>query len=621
MHSAPPSLSSRSAPWQWALPALAMLLIQIALYCWMAPRGFEFTDEAFYFHNYLHWRDFTGTLTFFGAYFEWPFRALGMNIGAIRVLTLLMVLASGAVLMHALLRFDLREQTDGGMPAAAIPFSRWYLIAPMASAMMYFGYLATLRAPSYNTLSLFTMALCTACMLRTLEHQAVGRTGRAPPLLYGLLLGAFFLSKATSSVLMVMGHILFFIALNRNWQWKRVFEIVALVTAGFALNLVVLSFLFPGWIESLREGIVIMDVRSGSQNDYSAGRMLLRLRWDIQVALEATWPGLVLAGVLFYAVRRKLYTASPTLVSLVVIAMVSVAAFGLVHEKQTRLWLVGMSVATLGMWILERQGRPLRAMRRAERVDLAVMALLFYLTLAFSMGSNLSTFGHSAIASTFVFCGLYLRLYRLAHLGLLPRVALAAAACVLCLPALLVQVWALTNVEDNYRQLVPLGRHDIPMTVGTPATRLWVDGTTAKSLNDMKAMVSKAGFKQGDDILDLTGDGPGFIYAVGGNPLATPWMIGAFPGSDAAAAHIIGTLNPALVRNAWLLTSTNNPVRVRNWEPMLEKQIGPATHELAGSIDIANPYAWTPDAPKIVSLQLWKPITQPRGAHVSMSGR
>ena len=270
---------------------------------------------------------------------------------------------------------------------------------------------------------------------------------------------------------MVLGHTLFFVAFARNWQWKRLLEIVGLVTAGFAANLVILTILFPGWIDSLREAIVITGVRAGTYNDYSAGRMLLRLRWDIQVALDATWPGLVIAGAFFFAARRKLRTASPMLVSLVVLVLVSVAAFGMVHEKQTRLWLVGMAVASLGMWILERRGRPLRSMTRAERVDLALMALLYYLALAFSMGSNLSTFGHSAIASTFVFCGLYLRLYRLAHLGLLPRAALAAAACVLCLPALLVQLWALTKVEDNYRQLHPLITQDIPVTVGVPATQ------------------------------------------------------------------------------------------------------------------------------------------------------
>ena len=43
----------------------------------MAPRGFDFTDESYYLLNYLYWRDLTATVSFFGAYFELPFRMLG----------------------------------------------------------------------------------------------------------------------------------------------------------------------------------------------------------------------------------------------------------------------------------------------------------------------------------------------------------------------------------------------------------------------------------------------------------------------------------------------------------------------------------------------------------------
>lgn len=134
------------------------------------------------------------------------------------------------------------------------------------------------------------------------------------------------------------------------------------------------------------------------------------------------------------------------------------------------------------------------------------------------------------------------------------------------------------------------------------------DSLTHKSLNDISVMAKQAGFEPGKDILDLTGDGPGFIYAVGANPLATPWMLGGYSGSDAAAAHTIDTLSPPTLQGTWLLTSTNNPLRVIGWEAMLAKKICAGSHALAGSVDILNPYAWTATAPKVVSLQLWKPV-------------
>lgn len=580
-----------------------MLLVQIALYVWMAPRGFEFTDEAYYFHNYLHWRDFTGTVTFFGAYFEWPFRAMRMNIAGMRLLSLVMVLISGAVLMQQVLRFSLREQAYANKRDVRMVQPWCYLIPAMASAMLYFTYFGTLRAPSYNLLSLFTIAICTACLLRTLEQQAAGRSVRGAPLLYGVALGACFLSKATTSLLMVLGHLLFFFAVSHTRQWKRLLEIVLLVSAGFALNILVITLEFPGWIDSLREGLVLLGIRS----DYTFSQMLRSLRWDIQNALERTGLWVLLGGLLFVFVRRKLTIAAPAIISLMAVGLIVSAAFALSHEQHTRLWLVGMAVAALGLWNLERVGRSLRPFTGDDRADLALMALLFYLPVAFSFGSNMSAFGHSIMASLFACCAVYLRLYRLAHQGMLARTALGACTILLCLPALLTQVWALTDARYTYRQLRPLAVHDVPITLGVPATRLWVDSITNKSLQDIGAMVKQAGFKPGKDILDLTGDGPGLIYAVGANPLATPWMLGGYAGSDNAAAHTIDSLPLSTLRGTWLLTSTNNPLRVIGWEAMLANKICAGSHELAGSVDVANPYAWTKDAPRVVSLQLWKP--------------
>lgn len=603
MHSARPKPAISPLSWQWALPALAMLLIQIVLYGWMAPRGFEFTDEAYYFHNYLHWRDFTGTVTFFGAYFEWPFRALGMNIAAMRLLSMVMVLTSGAVLMQQVLRFYSREQTCANKRDLGIVHTWCYLIPPMASAMLYFTYFGTLRAPSYNLLSLFTITICTACLLRTLEQQAAGRSLKGAPLLYGLALGACFLSKALTSLLMVLGHLLFFFSVSHTRQWKRLLEIVLLVSAGFAVNILIITLEFPGWVDSLREGLVILGIRS----DYTFSQMVRSLRWDIQNALERTGLWLILISLLFFVVRRKLTVATPAIISWVAFAFVAAGVFAISHEQHTRLWLVGMIVAALGLWNLERLGRSLRPMTSDDRADLALMTLLFYLPVAFSFGSNMSAFGHSIMASLFACCAVYLRLYRLAYQGKLTRTALGACTALLCLPALLTQLWALTDAKYTYRQLRPLAEHNMPITISAPATALWVDSLTRKSLNDISDLAKQAGFKPGTDILDLTGDGPGFIYAVGATPLATPWMLGGYAGSDAAAAHTIDTLSPSTLHGTWLLTSTNNPLRVMDWQEMLAKKTCAGSHELAGSVEIANPYAWTKDAPKIVNLQLWKP--------------
>lgn len=583
-----------------------MLLVQVALYLWMAPRGFDFTDESYYFHNFLHWREFTGTVTFFGAYFEWPFRAMGASIAGIRIVSLLLVLASGAVLMHQVLRFSLREPyAQGGARDGNIPHAWWYLVAPMASAMLYFGYLTTLRAPSYNLLTLCTMAIATACLLRTLEQAAAGTSARGAPLLYGVALGACFLSKATTALVLVLAHALFFIAVNRSWAWKRLLEIFFLILAGFAANLVVLTAEFPGWLHSLREGIEIMRVRGA----YGTVAMLKDLSWELQRMLIRTGPWLLLFGLLFALVRRKLSATSRGAISLLALVLVAASMVTIASAHQTKLWLFLMAATALGLWSLELLARPGRRMTRSDHAELALMALLFLLPVAFSFGTNMSVLSHSAIASMFPYCAVFLRVYRLAHQGMLTRSALTASVCLLCVPALLAQLLALTDVRYTYRQLSPLGEQDIPVALGARATPLRVDGHIDKALHDISAMVRTAGFKPGQDVLDLSGDGPGVIYAVGGNPLGTPWMIGGHPGSEAAADRVIEKLNPASIRGAWLLTSSNNPRRIIDWESMLARRIGPASHEMVASIDIGSLYSWEIDAPKTLNLQLWKPAT------------
>lgn len=100
--------------WRTSLPPALMLLMQVALYVWMAPHGFDFTDESYYFLSYLYWHELLGTTSFFGAYFELPFRLLGERVSAIRIFSLLILLASSAFFVREVLRYASRRETVTG---------------------------------------------------------------------------------------------------------------------------------------------------------------------------------------------------------------------------------------------------------------------------------------------------------------------------------------------------------------------------------------------------------------------------------------------------------------------------------------------------------------------------
>ncbi len=590
------------------LPILAILLVQIGLYLWMAARGFEFTDESYYLHNYLHWREFAGTVTFFGAYFEWPFRMMGQDIAAMRMLSLVLVLVSAAVLVFELLRFAFPSQAEGR--AGSGGHLAWSILAPMASAMLFFSFLTTLRAPSYNLLSIVTIALMTACILRVLASTPV----RRPVLLcfaYGLALGMCFLSKATTSVLVTFAHLVFFCVLYRDWKAAWLLRGFAAIVAGFALNFLMLQLAFPQWLVSLRDGIDLVRVRDGS---YGPMSMLNGFRWEFQRLAYVIGPWLAAAMVILFLLKRKIRSGSLIAVSAVALVAAAAIAASIIMEPQGKSWLIVVGASTCALWLTERWAGKSQSDRFDARRDIALMLLLLFLPVAFSYGTNMSVLAHSVIAGLFAFCAVYIRLYRLSHERLLGPAVLAVCLVLMCLPSLMVQWRAWTDVAYTYRMPTSMENQIVPVKPVAAGGTVYVDPATKKALDDVQAMARAAGMRPGQDILDLTGDGPGLIYILGANPLGSPWLLGGYPGSAASVEHVMLKVDADKIRRAWVLVSADNSRRMKDWKGMLARRIGANTHQLAGDVTIMNPHARSRNQPQQVNVQLWKPLADTSGS-------
>jgi len=586
----------------WVLPTFTMLAIQVTLYLWMASRGFEFTDEPYYFHNYLYWKEFTGTVTFFGAYFEWPFRLINESIQGIRMFSLFVVLISSAALMRQVLIF---LRNDG--PATETAFSRVALVGPMAAGMLYFSYLSTLRAPSYNLLTLCAMVIATICLLRAITQLEKQRSFRSSIVFYGIAVGACFFSKATTTLLLLTAHCVFFFFVSRSWNLKSILAIFGWALLGFLINPLLLTVQFPNWLDSLREGIQVMQMRG----DYSAFAVFRHASWELQRIIISAGPWTILVGTAVFLARRKLAGASSSQLSILTILVLATNAVGIILNNKDEFWLFLTLATAVLLWVIEVLKRPHTERTAHDRKELSVAILLFVLPLAFSFGTNMPIFSHSIIASVFPYCFLFHRLYRLSSTGILSRPALAVGSCLLCLPALFYQLAALADVNYTYRQQTSLLNQESPMMVGRSESQLLVDPVTQASLRSVLSAAEKAGFKQGQSFLDFSGDGPGIIFALGAKPLGAPWIIGGYPGSASSAERVIAKVEKSALEQTWLLTSTNNPRKIDGWETILARRLGTGSHQIAASITIASPYIWTPNMPKEITLQLWKPARQP----------
>jgi hypothetical protein len=477
----------------------------------------------------------------------------------------------------------------------------------MASGMLYFSYLATLRAPSYNLLTLFAMSMATVFLLRAMRQLDNGRPWIFSTILYGAAVGACFFSKATTSLLMVAVHCVFFFAVSRAWKWTTILGILAWASLGFLINPTLLTLAYPHWLASMQEGIQVIQMRG----DYGTLAMIRDLSWELQRVLFVTGPWMVLAAFVVFFSRRKLAAASSVQLSILTVLLLAANGVGIIFGSKEKTWLFLTLATALLLWMLEVLKRPRGGFARSDWKELCLMGLLFSLPLAFSFGTNMPVFAHSIIASIFPYCALYQRLYKLSSLGLISNAAMALGACFLCLPALFYQLAPLVDVNYTYRQRTSLLEQETPVVIGRAGSQLRVDAVTDASLRAISSAARQAGFTQGQSMLDFSGDGPGIIFALGAKPLGTPWMIGGYPESAKSAERVVSKIAPAMLEQSWLLTSPNNARKIDGWEAMLARRIGTGSHQLAASVEIASPYSWDPKAPKSIVLQLWKPAARP----------
>ena len=596
-----PQTWSNSAPrrdlgWRAALPVAVLLMVQVGLYVWMAPRGFEFTDEAYYLLNYLHWRDLVAMVSFFGAYFELPFRMLGQSVPAIRIFSLFLLLASSAFLTREALRFSARQ--DG--PGNDTPLM--FVAVGMAASLFYFGYLSTVRAPSYNLLAVCSMLVATGLLLRLLVPSTALTSARMAMFCYGVTLGVCGLSKSSSGVILVVFHALFFALANNNWRLRHVIELVALPLAGVSLNFAVLQWVHPQWLAVLRGGVALFSY----SNEDKLLQMANAFRWDIQ-KLAPMLPWVIGGAVAFVFLVRWIGPSRRNVLSAMVITLVAGCVVGLMWDGLTRLWLPMLGLTVFLLWSVEVFCRKPVRLTRADRVDFGLMCLLLALPVAASFGTSMPVLEHSQQAAVFAVIALCLRLNRLSRLGLLATSATIVCLTALCVPTLVIQLKAALDVHYTYRQLSALGKQTMPVHLGEADNTLLVDAATHETLQSVIGSARAVGLVPGQVILDFTGDGPGLVFALGGRPLGLAWLLGGYPNSEGWAERLLARLAPQELRSAWLLTSDDNSRGIRGWPQLLNARVGADTHELAATVLVHMPYRWDANSPVDITVQIWKP--------------
>lgn len=596
--------SNRSTLGAWAWPAAMLLAAQLLCYIAMSGRGFEYTDESFYVLNALYWREFSATFTLFGAYLEAPTRWLGQNLTAMRLLSLLPLLGAGALLGLEIRRqFWGREPAAGGLPVGV------YALLGAAGGMYYFGVFTTLRAPSYNLISMCASMLATVLLMRSLSEARL-QTALACAVGYGFAIGACGFSKASTGLVLVLLHVVYLVWVNRDWSLRGLGGRMLAAVLGLGLQVALMTWLNPGWVASLQAGVSLFSYDNGGK----LGGMFNEFRWDLQRL--APWSPVAALGLAAWvwcvrrATQRRGLGWLPPVIVLALLGLVIVWG----HAELSYRWWPWALIVALALGLVEWFSTGRVALTPQIRRELPLWMLLFLQPFAFSFGTSNSVLWHSQAAGVFVVLALVARLDGLGRAGLLPRPAVGLGLACLCLTPLWFQLHAAFDVKGTYRLADSLMAQTLP--VQTPVGELLVDAATHADLMALQASAKQAGLAAGDPLLDFTGDGPGRVLAVGARPLGLPWLVGGYPESPRWAERLLGLIPAASLRSAWIFSSPDGPRTIGGWEPVLAAKLGESSHEVAAVIRLWRSAGFRGETSRPITLCLWRPRGATSGATV-----
>lgn len=141
------------------------------------------------------------------------------------------------------------------------------------------------------------------------------------------------------------------------------------------------------------------------------------------------------------------------------------------------------------------------------------------------------------------------------------RVSLEFSYSIIAFATLLISaVLIYDSASTPYRQSTAILQQATPATVGGRSpTSLKVDQEIATYLNSMRDGARRAGFLDDTPILDMTGEYPGTVFAVGGTAPGTGWLVYGYPNAEKYNDAALSTTDCNDLARAWVLVNASKP--------------------------------------------------------------
>ena len=573
-------------------------------------RGFDLTDKSFYLMSYAHPKDITATFSMFSVIGKPLYDLSSGNIAILRLLGMVIWLISAGVTSWITLSF-LSSQPLLGSTNRFSAEKRFLLTLLLCAAASQY-YLSWLLTPNYNLMTLIGIALFWTGILLWLKTDYPARVNHLGSFLFAIAATLVFWSKATSAALLPLIPIAMLIV-NRS-RWRRLLGWQNLIAGavGFCLGISA-----PFWsglsvqdvLNTLTQGIKYQTLLKPGSYAGLLSTVLdgFRQIWefflgDVYLTRYAVLWLAPLIMIALLARFAKNWRSRRLLFRLLLVLgwVANLTVVSAIYAEGNGYWSLNVVLLTFAFLAVGSYAQPRRTGSGTPSQPLKGgwwAIVIFSLVFIFVFGTSNSYSLQSGMAVYFSLFGVSVFL-----LAVEER-TLNATFVRIVVPALLVAMIVLTytNSLTPYRQDESIWRMDQTVLIRNNTTTLLVSDSMANYLRELQQMASAAGFQPETQLIDLTGHTPGAAYVLDGRAFGFPWLLGGYPGADAAAVYILEQWQPNQLSCAWILTVAQHGERALS--PTILSEVGlnfPTDYEQIGTLR----------RPASAEIQtLWRPLT------------
>lgn len=514
----------------WVAVSAGILLL--AKWIRDVSRGFEFTDEGYYFLILQNpWKNFGSS--FFGFFLHPLYLLAGGDPGLYRLFGLVLLLVLGIGVVRVWMGSANLKRSAFHWAASAVIISGVLLVFSNGQ-----------RTPAYNYLVFMGGLVSWLGYFRILVS---GMKDIAAWLTLGIGLGMVAIAKWSA----FFPLLLIFLLLSRPWADARACRGWGwAITASFCLVVLLLFYAGGDAILSIVRQVKLLTENLGTHGVGLLGYYVPTMINFLYRSLRAFVYGFPLLAILWWIQRRSPAILHEIRLWAWLLPWAVLGAgflFGLAKGGISSFSRVGSNVFAEQLWVLaaflvigKREAWTSLGSCRAPMIGLLLTPFALGLGTASALGDYA---GHGAVF--FQLTGLFLW-----KIWIDRGLSTTLAAAFLWVATILNLARANASLEDPYRAAIP-GRCDVAWEIPGEG-RIYLDSERAEVISTSSMALRAAGFRRGDPLIAI-GNLPGLVYLVGGWSPGTPWYYDTHVNSPQFVNRVLESLSPNVRDSSWVL--------------------------------------------------------------------